>query len=274
MRENKIVSIILPYYNRKEYLIPTLESFEYFYNTRDDLQIVIVDDGSDDPGELENITHKYDIWTDIVYIKNKKGINPCYPYNVGVRHSKGDIIVLSSPEIVHTYDMFEISKNFNELNNSNYLQFSVFCLTDQNLKNMLMSNAHFHDKIKSLEMVLPKFERLLGIHGYLYANDLGAWYTHSKYQRNCFNFLSACTRKTYYELSGFNEAFVYGTGYDDTEFRDRMLKYVDNKVIWYDAAVAIHIDHPTCSSDNNTNLGLYQSLTTDSYENNDAWGLL
>jgi predicted glycosyltransferase involved in capsule biosynthesis len=75
-------------------------------------------------------------------------------------------------------------------------------------------------------------------------------------------------------LSGFNEAFVVGTGYDDADFRDRLLKYINNNVVWYNDAVAIHIDHPACSTDNNTNSLLYNTLKNKVYEKNDKWGLL
>ena len=70
-------------------------------------------------------------------------------------------------------------------------------------------------------------------------------------------------------MNGFNEVFVKGTGYDDTDFRDRLLKYVDSEVIWYDDCIAIHINHPACSDDNNTNFQLYNELknSIEEYEN-------
>lgn len=272
----KIVSIIFPYYNRIDYLRTTVDSLEYFYSGRKDLQIVIVDDKSNDENNPKGLVSSYkDLQVKVIRIENKKGINPCYPINVGVRESDGDIIVLSSPEITHTKNIFEISNDFAELTDKNYLQFSVFCITDRNIREMLLNpSIDFTDKLPVIDGVRKSFYSDLGFGGYSYATSIGAWYTHSEIKNSCYNFLSACTRNTYYELNGFNEAFVKGTGYDDTDFRDRMLTYVDNNVIWCDECEAIHIDHPAVSVDNNTNLLLYNKLKDQIYEKNDMWGRL
>jgi glycosyltransferase involved in cell wall biosynthesis len=272
---SKVVSIILPYYNRKQYLKATLDSFEYYYSDRKDFQIVIVDDGSTTGNMPDDIIDQYNLWIKLIRIENKKGINPCYPYNVGVRNSDGDIIVLSSPEIVHTCNMFNACNDFEKLTDDNYLQFSVFCIIDTGTKDILLSNGmSFEDKERLINNKIPDFYENLGCNGYSFNNNLGSWYTHEKIKNDCFNFLSACTKDTYFNLSGFNEVFIKGTGFDDTDFRDRILKHVDNNVIWYNDFVAIHIDHPTCSNDNNTNFLLYNELKNKIYEKNDVWGLL
>lgn len=271
----RIVSIILPYYNRREYLKATLDSFEHYYSDREDFQIVIVDDGSDLDDQVNDIIGQYNLWIKLIIIENKRGINPCYSNNVGVRYSDGDIIVLSSPEVMHTCDMFELSNNFEKLTDGSYLQFSVFCVTETGIRSTLLDDeVAFKTKESLIRGNVPNFYNNLGCNGDSFNNNMGSWYTHSKIRNNCFNFLSACTRDTYFNLSGFNEAFVVGTGYDDADFRDRLLKYVNNNVIWYDDAVAIHIDHPTCSSDNNTNYFLYDKLRNEVYEKNDTWGLI
>lgn len=272
---SKSVSLILPYYNRKEYLKASLSSFVYFYGERNDFQVVIIDDKSNEQNRLEDIVKEYNLNIKLIRIGNKKGINPCYPNNVGVRESEGDVIVLSSPEIVHTKSIFDVSDNFVELTGQNYLQFSVFCVTDNNIRSILMDTLlGFDSKLNIIDGQRRNFYFDLGFRGYSYATPLGAWYTHSKLKNSCFNFLSACSRNTYYELGGFNEEFVNGTGYDDTDFKDRILAYVDNNVIWYDSCEAIHIDHPAVSKDNNTNLALYNKLKGNSYGKNDDWGRL
>lgn len=272
---SKLVSLILPYYNRKNYLKVSLDSFDHFYNGRSDFQIIIVDDKSDGQNRIEDLIKEYDLNIKIVRIENKKGINPCYPINVGVRESDGDIILLSSPEIMHAKNVFDISNNFEKLTDGNYLQFSVFCITDKDIRNVLLdSSMKFGSKLLLVNSIREKFYIGLGFKGYPNATPVGAWYTHGKLKNSCFNFLSACSRNTYYGLSGFNEIFVKGTGYDDTDFRDRMLTYVNNNVIWYDDCEAIHIDHPAVSSDNNTNFSLYNKLKDKIYRKNDNWGHL
>jgi len=273
---SKSVSLILPYYNRKNYLQVTLDSFEYLYADRDDFQIVIVDDKSDEQHRVENFVTKYnELNIKVIRIENKKGINPCYPVNVGVRESDGDVILLSSPEIFHTCNIFDISNSFSDITDNNYLQFSVFCTTESSINDSLlkpdMELKHKYDLINTIKYT---FYTYLGCNGVSFNNNMGSWYTHSEIKNDCFNFLSACTRKTYYELGGFNEIFVNGTGYDDTDFRDRVLEYVNSDVVWYDDFVAIHIDHPSVSNDNNTNLSLYNNTRDQKYGKNDDWGRL
>ena len=115
------VSIILPYYNRKRLLMRSLTSFEELYAPFGDelynLEIVIVDDSSDEENRLEDLVKMFDLNIKLIRLENKNGINPCYPYNVGVRESSGDIIILSSPETFHTTDMFKVSKKRRIINN-------------------------------------------------------------------------------------------------------------------------------------------------------------
>ena len=55
-----IYSIILPYYNRKSLLINTLNSFVKFYSKRNDLEIIIIDDGSSVEHKLDDAIKKFD----------------------------------------------------------------------------------------------------------------------------------------------------------------------------------------------------------------------
>jgi glycosyltransferase involved in cell wall biosynthesis len=249
------VSIVFPYYNRMDLLVNTLRSFEEIY-LENCLEIVIVDDGSDEKLDVKTLGTNLDI--NVINLpKNKKDINPCYPYNVGVRNSTGDVIVLSSPETMHTTNMFEISNNFEGIEDS-YLLFSVFCLTDKTID------------IRNVDTSL--FLENVGSEGYSYANKYGSWYLHSKYRNSGLNFLSAISREKYYELSGFDERYRYGTGFDDTEFRDRVYRMFDN-IIYFDNANAIHQDHEVVNNmQPTTNQELYNKQLP--YNNNDNWGKL
>jgi glycosyltransferase involved in cell wall biosynthesis len=251
------VSIILPYYNRKKLLIRTLDSFQLLYSSDSGLEIVIVDDHSDDKNRIEDLVRRYNLNIMLFRLPNKSGVNPCYPYNVGVRQSKGSIIVLSSPEILHTSNMFEISNNFEKLDDVTYFQFSVFCLLEE-----------------MEELDTTKFYENLGETGFSYANRFGSWYTHSKIRPTCLNFFSALTRNTYYRLSGFDERFRYGTGYDDEEFKLRILELVDS-VEWMDNAEAVHMNHEIVGNlPPTTNWKTFRETRQNVYKSNDDWGRL
>lgn len=267
----KKVSIILPYYNRKTLILHTLKSFEYFYRGKN-IEIVIVDDCSDDEHRLESELN-FDLDIKLIRLQNKNGINPCYPYNVGVRHSNGEILILSSPETFHTTNVFDISNNFAELNDKTYLLFSVFCLTDTNIISSLINNSDFNNNIKIIEDVKNNFYLNLGELGYPYNNKFGSWYLHSKFRDSGLNFFTAITKQKYYDMSGFDERFRFGTGFDDDEFRDR-LKETNTNFIYYDEALAIHINHSIVNNASpTTNSNIYFMSKNNKYQYNDLWGI-
>tara|TARA_Y100000310_G_scaffold301781_1_gene338553 strand:+ start:6072 stop:6887 length:816 start_codon:yes stop_codon:yes gene_type:complete len=267
------VSIILPYYNRKRMLLTTLESFAYFYSGSN-LEVVIVDDGSRDEERIGDVLRLFPhLDIRLIAIEDKTGINPCYPYNVGARHATGDIFVLSSPETVHTTNMFDIC-DFEKLSNRDYYAFSVFCVTDGEFDRKILSDASFADKLRIIEEYKPRFFENVGDNCPSFANCYGSWYLHSKYRPTARNFFTALTKEVFHSLSGFDERFRSGTGFDDDEFRDRILTVVDN-VVYCDSAIAIHINHdPVHSGSPVTNEGLYRRTKITGYEANDDWGRL
>lgn len=263
------VSIILPYYNRKDLILNTLKSFEYFYKNKN-VEIVIVDDVSSEEHRLENhINFNLDI--KLIRLGNKTGINPCYPYNVGVRESTGDIIILSSPETFHTTDIFDISNNFNELNDNTYLLFSVFCLTKPELIHSI-KESEFNKCLEIFNDLKPNLFNNLGENGYTFNNNFGSWYTHSIHRPSGLNFFTAITRNKYYELSGFDERFRYGTGFDDDEFKIRLLESgVEFK--YYDDAIGIHLNHEVVNNmAPTTNQNIFNWSRTKKYVKNELWG--
>jgi len=268
---NKKVSIILPYYNRKKHILNTLESFNYFYGDKykDLLEIVIVDDTSNQEHRLEDSLN-FNLNIKLIRLENKNGINPCYPYNVGVRESSGDIIILSSPETFHTTNIFKITNNFEELNNNTYLLLSVFCLTDLTLVDQLFEN--FDKNIKQFNENKFLFKENLGEFGYSFNNKYGSWYLHSEIRHSGLNFFTALTKEKYYEISGFDERFRFGTGYDDDEFRDRLIQS-GISFIYYDDALGIHVNHEIVNnSPPTTNHNLYQETKVNKYLKNNLWG--
>lgn len=274
------VSIVMPYYNRRSLLKVTLDSYNYFYKDRKDLEIVIVDDGSIPSQRLEDFIKVYPLDIKVIYLRQKgpvKYINPCYPYNVGVRHSSGDIIVLTSPEIFHTTNMFNVSNNFDKLHDDSYLLFSVFCITTKSLIHQLTHDVlPFERKLKMVKGVSYVFYEGLGANGRdSFNNAYGSWYTHSVHRHTCLNFLSALTRKLYFNLGGFDERFRYGISYDDEEFKIRLLRRV-KQLVWLDDALAIHINHEIVPGPKKANSDLIALVKRNTmiYNNNNNWGQL
>lgn len=98
----------MPYYNRYAEFCRGLSSLEYHYYAHD-IEIVVCDDGSDEP--LEPIASILDL--NIVTIPGPKPPkNPCVPINKAVAHSSGEIICLTNPEIVHEQPVIDLLQEY------------------------------------------------------------------------------------------------------------------------------------------------------------------
>jgi glycosyltransferase involved in cell wall biosynthesis len=92
------VSIVITTFNRPELLQNTLASIRK--QGVSNLEIIVVDDGTDD--KTQNICAQFNA----TYIKVNRPQsdtyrNPARPINIGIRYSKGDIIILQNAECVH-----------------------------------------------------------------------------------------------------------------------------------------------------------------------------
>ncbi len=98
-----MISICMAYYNRHKALKKTIESYEKWYQDLD-LEIVIVDDGSDKPPDIHS-----SLRISIITLPKSKPLNPCVPLNRAVKESIGSRIVITNPEEEHRhpalYDM-------------------------------------------------------------------------------------------------------------------------------------------------------------------------
>lgn len=92
-----MLSIVMPYYMRQAALDRSLISLRKWYG---DVDIVICDDGSPVPVKAPGCT--------VVTLPMKADArNPCVPINRAVEAAKGDVLVLTNPEIEHTQPVLE-----------------------------------------------------------------------------------------------------------------------------------------------------------------------
>jgi len=85
---SKLLSVIIPTYNRKDYLYKTLSSFNN--QTYKPFEVVIVDDGSDFNlnAEIYNLELNYPVYYYYIKKKGRAGAR-----NFGINNSKGEIIL-------------------------------------------------------------------------------------------------------------------------------------------------------------------------------------
>ena len=212
-----MISIVTAYYNRKELFINTLNSIarsEYR-----DFEVIAVDDGSRQEERLEDL--KYPFLRIIRIEPRDKWYNSsCIPFNIGIKETKGDIIVLQNPECYHVDDILSyVSENSND---SNYIAMPTYSIN----KNMTLN-----DSVKNFKQ-LPQQSVV---------NYVG-WYNHPKFRAVYYHFCSAITRRNLDILGGFDERYATGTGYEDNEFIDRVRR-LGLKLVIPDVSV-IHQWHP------------------------------
>jgi GT2 family glycosyltransferase len=238
-----MISIVTAYYNRKNLFYQTLLSISK--SKFKDIELIAVDDCSSPKHRLEDLTDEFSFLKIIRLEKEKKWyINPCIPFNIGIREAKGDIIILQNPECFHVHDVISyINENVND---SNYISVSAYGL-DPALTTILPE----HNKrgtVPSLLQSLPQ-------QPYRGWTSIG-WYEHSIYRPVYFHFCSAITADNMKKLNGFDERYGNGIGYDDNEISSRIRRMGLNMII-EDKISVMHQYHSTV----NWNLPRAEELT-------------
>lgn len=150
---------------------------------------------------------------------------------------------MSSPETTHIRSIFD-SEIWQEFSENSYLVFQVFAVTDPGINHDFLKITNVDESKRMMNFVKSREEHLthpLGHKGYAFASANGSWYAHPEHRRTGLNFLSVIHRASYERLQGFDERFRRGTGFDDLEFRDRLLK--THSFRYSTELVGIHLEH-------------------------------
>lgn len=198
------ISIVMAYHNRLLQLMRTLNSIENSSFDKSKLEVIIVDDNSNDENKLYNIPNLYKklnfkIITLDMY--SKSWTNACIPYNIGFNYVMYDKVIIQNPECYHMGDV--LCDFYNNINDTNYISYGCYSID----YNTLISNSY--DKINIVN------ERPL----YACANG---WYNHSEINPKFYHFCAGITTNNLYKLSGFDEEYKDGIGFDDNEILHRI----------------------------------------------------
>ncbi len=226
-----MISIVTSYYNRKKLFEETLKTIKK--SEIKDIEVVAVDDGSDPGQRLEDLKHQFPFLKIVRLEKeNKWYINPCVPFNIGIKESKGDKIILQNPECLHVHDVLKCVEE--ELDDSKYISFSCYAVSPELNKKVPLQSQYgtLADDIK----IFPQKAYIGG--------DNPGWYNHSVYRPTYYHFCAALTRNNMAKLNGFDERLAMGIGYDDDEIVARIRMLGLNLVI-NDNISVIHQYHST-----------------------------
>lgn len=188
----KNISVVMPYYSRVAALKETLKTYGEFYG--DDVEIIVVDDGSPLPLALDEVK--------VITLPRKEvGYSPVIPINVGVEYATHDLIVLTLPEVSHNSPVLYRMRDVWSPNA--YVMAQCWCKT---MKRWLASPDD--NPVSGLQQGKPK-----GM---------------------SFNFCVMLHRSLWEEVGGMSRDYRWGSHYDDTDFAHKIaasgadLKWVDD----------------------------------------------
>lgn len=260
------ISLILPSYKRPELLNLGLWSLSQ-QKTSYRLEIIVLNDGIVD--STEEICKKYKNKLHIRYIftgyknssEESKFRSPSFALNIGIKKSKGKIIILSSPEIFHLnntidYIVSPLIDNKKILSTPQYISIDNTGKVKDYLSENLTLNLP-EDIFLSLESNTPRCR---------YASKLP--------------FCIGLYKKELIEIGGYDEDFT-GWACDDDDIIGRLI--LNGLTYNYCSARIIHLYHPKQYDKelkmNNReylhNLGLYKKRKGTIIRNkNKKWGIL
>jgi len=215
------VSIIIPSYKRSSLLKWNLFSL-VSQNIPFDFETIVLNDGILD--DTEQLCLQYKNQLNLKYFftgqRNLDGNLvwriPGFAMNIGVKKSKGDIILLCCAEMFHANDVVKLITDVYNLPESDKV-IALPKAKDDNgrfLQHLELSNGEFN--IKEYFVQPP----LLNVR---------------------FPFLMAMKRQEFIDIGGYDEGFT-GMDYDDNDFVERLLEngchYIETE------ALSIHLWHP------------------------------
>jgi hypothetical protein len=220
-REHDIkYSFIMPYHKRFRQLQSTFETFLHFYEYREGFEVILIEDykSAQDAAEHANLLHVVELYGAFFPIKIVPGPgftnihNPAPLYNIGVKESVGEFLIITNPECAHSVDILtgfdaELDKNPNAY---------VVCACLSSPVSMITP------------LDLPFVD--------------GQWFQHSLHRNVLCHFCSVLSRKNYDTIEGFDENYGRGICFEDDDFRNKILQ-ANIPIIVRDDLMVVHLMH-------------------------------
>jgi hypothetical protein len=197
---------------------------------------VITDDASNEDNRIEDLVNQFNYPIEVHRIppEQKTWINPCIPYNIGLKRAKGDLIVIQNPECLHIGDVLSDVKI--RLSSGKYLIYPCFGLSESKFRDLSVYNTfpEFYGNVKKTVNSCTQARQADGI-----------WYNHKKLRYRPYHFCSAICKKDLNRIGGFDESFADGYWYDDNEFSDRVRRNILIEDIYIGDCFVVHQWHPS-----------------------------
>ena len=249
-QNNRKISIVMAYHNRRDQILFTLKTIED--SAYKNFEVIIIDDNSNEKHMLDADIKNFDI--NIIYVKltKKTTINPCMNYNMGFRIATGDIIIIQNPECCHIGDLLSyVDKNIKK---NEYFSFTCANMYNDELNSKLYKiyqkdRESLSSSVKHCLVDKPNVLKfILGIPGVV--NDI-PWYNHPDLRREAFHFCTTIMKSDLDQKlgGGFDSRYKEGSGYDDAEIVQRIkASGMEIKFFYPDVPYAIHQWHAKTST--------------------------
>ena len=240
--ENRKISIVMAYYNRKKQTLETFRSFEKMYARKYNFEVVIVDDNSNDENRLEEDIKQFSFPINLIVITaEEKGdrINPCTAYNRGFTEATGDVIIIQNPECYHVGDI--LKHTIENLDEQDYYSYSCFTANTPEITQELIESDNIFELIKSQEFLDKNITDV---------NTQMNWFNHPTDtahggRNTAYHFCNAIYKSKLDLIGGFDNRFADGYCFDDDELL-LTVKYnlkLDIKIIEPKKCFVIHQYH-------------------------------
>ena len=180
-----MISIVLPYWDRQEAANHALALLSQHYAGLD-LEVIVVDDGNAVPFVVPEVA----LNVRVLYLPKKDGPkSSCVPFNEGVKAAAGEVIVLSSIEILHEKPVLpQMIEQLEALGDSGYVLAAAWCPEE--------NKWHTHSSVK-----VPLNPAGTGLH------------------------FCAMLRKDFYlAAGGIDNDYRDGAGFEDNDWINRLIK--------------------------------------------------
>jgi len=210
----KLVSVVIPVYNGKDTVRQTVESFFNQSISRDEIELVLVDDGSDD--ETKKCLAGLEKMPGVKVLYSERNRGQSISTNQGVIHSSGYYIMLSAQDILADPRLLESHLQTHNRAEDEVAVMGNIPYADSLVQNKLMQfvmdgGPQFaFENINNHENVTPPF---------LYAPNI------------------TLKKEVFEKVGGFDDDFVYGA--QDTDLGVR-LRLNNIRIIYNPHAIAYH----------------------------------
>jgi len=204
------ISIAMAYFNRKSLLLNTLKSIAETKFPKDDFEVVIVDDQSNEENRLIDIVNQFDFSINLIELHQIKRFwnRDVLPTNIAISRSLGKHIILQNPECLHIGDV--ISSTYSRLEAVNGYYSCKSLSVDKSLSDCI--SIDFANRQQIVKEVLTKNT----------ANHKILWYNHPIANPRHYHFTCGMSKENFVRIGGFDLKFMLAGSYADNDFVRRV----------------------------------------------------